>query len=253
MSQEQRINAIESFRSGRAAFLLATDLASRGLDIKGIETVINYEAPQTHEIYLHRVGRTARAGRQGASCTLAAEPDRKVVKAAVKAAKAQKGAEVRQRTVDPTDADRWQARCDDLEDEVEAVMREEKEEKVMAATERDITRAENVVKFEDEIKSRPKKTWFESEKDKVAAKKRGAEVLNGPASAGQDGAKKRQGGGKLSNKEKKKLLDRDDRVAGKEWKKGRAEREDGGKPASKPAGKGKGKPKSKPQGKKGGK
>ena len=87
MTQEQRLQAIESFRSGAASFLLATDLASRGLDIKGIETVINFEAPQSHEIYLHRVGRTARAGRSGRSCTLAAEPDRKVVKAAVKAAK----------------------------------------------------------------------------------------------------------------------------------------------------------------------
>jgi ATP-dependent RNA helicase DDX27 len=73
---------MEAFRDGKVSFLLATDLASRGLDIKGVDTVINYEAPQSHEIYLHRVGRTARAGRTGRACTLAAEPDRKVVKAA---------------------------------------------------------------------------------------------------------------------------------------------------------------------------
>jgi len=228
MTQEQRINAIEAFRSGRAAFLLATDLASRGLDIKGIETVINYEAPQTHEIYLHRVGRTARAGRKGISCTLAAEPDRKVVKAAVKAARSHH-AEIRQRTVDPADADAWQTRCDGLEEEVEAVFREEKEERVMQQTEREISRAENVVKYEDEIKSRPKKTWFESEAEKKSAKKRGAEVLNGPVGAAE-GEVKRAKGGKLSNKEKKKLLDKDDRRAGKEWKKGKSER------ASKPSG-----------------
>ncbi|WPH03418.1 atp-dependent rna helicase drs1 [Acrodontium crateriforme] len=214
MSQEQRINAIESFRSGRASFLLATDLASRGLDIKGIDTVINYEAPQTHEIYLHRVGRTARAGRTGVSCTLAAEPDRKVIKAAVKAAK-QHGASVRQRTVDPKDADTWQAKCDALADEVEDILREEKEEKVLAQTERTIARAENIEKYEDEIKSRPKKTWFESEKDKLAAKKRGAEQLNGPADA------KREKKGKLSNKQKKKLQDRDERREGQTWKKGK--------------------------------
>ncbi|EMC92404.1 hypothetical protein BAUCODRAFT_27693 [Baudoinia panamericana UAMH 10762] len=218
MSQEQRINAIERFRSGRASFLLATDLASRGLDIKGIETVINYEAPQTHEIYLHRVGRTARAGRKGIACTLAAEPDRKIVKAAVKAAKAH-GAQVRQRTVDKEDADAWQKRCDDLHDEIEDVLREEKEERVMQQTERDITRAENVVKYEDEIKARPKKTWFESEKEKVAAKKRGAEVLNGPLDAADEGRKEKKKGGKLSNKKRKRLEMRDERKAGRTWKK----------------------------------
>ncbi len=201
MSQEQRINSMEAFRSGRASFLLATDLASRGLDIKGIETVINYEAPQSHEIYLHRVGRTARAGRKGISCTLAAEPDRRVVKAAVKAAKAQSGAQIRQRTVDPKDADLWQRRCDDLETDIEDVLREEKEEKVLQQTERTIVKAENIEKYGDEIAARPKKTWFQSEKDKVAAKAKGGVVLNGEsAGAGEEGGKKKPKTGKLSNK-----------------------------------------------------
>lgn len=224
MSQEQRIQAVESFRSGRASFLLATDLASRGLDIKGIETVINYEAPQTHEIYLHRVGRTARAGRKGVSCTLAAEPDRRIVKAVVKAARAQ-GIQVHSRTVLPQDADLWQKRCDDLAEEVEAVLREEKEDRAMQQTEREITRAENIVKHEAEIKNRPKKTWFETEMDKKAAKRRGAELLNGPTIAQNLKGEKK---GKLSNKEKKKMRDRDDRKAGMEWKKGKKDKISGG-------------------------
>ncbi|KAK0320360.1 nucleolar DEAD-box protein required for synthesis of 60S ribosomal subunit [Friedmanniomyces endolithicus] len=220
MSQEQRINSMEAFRSGRASFLLATDLASRGLDIKGIETVINYEAPQSHEIYLHRVGRTARAGRKGISCTLAAEPDRRVVKASVKAAKAQSGAQIRQRTVDPKDADTWQRRCDDLENDIEDVLREEKEEKVLQQTERTIVKAENIEKYGDEIAARPKKTWFQSEKEKVAAKAKGGVVLNGESGgAGEEGGRKKPKTGKLSNKQKKRLQDKDDRKAGLEWKK----------------------------------
>ena len=71
---------MESFRKQEVDFLLCTDLASRGLDIRGIDTVINYEAPASYEIYLHRVGRTARAGRLGRAVTLAGEPDRKIVK-----------------------------------------------------------------------------------------------------------------------------------------------------------------------------
>lgn len=219
MSQEQRIQAIESFRSGAANFLLATDVASRGLDIKGVDSVINYEAPQSHEIYLHRVGRTARAGRTGRSCTLAAEPDRKVVKSAVKAARAQ-GAIIRQRTIDAKDADKDFARVEALADEIEAVMREEKEEKAMQATERDITRSENIVKYHDEIASRPKKTWFQSGQDKENARDRGRMELNGP---GASKAKEAHKKGKLSNKEKKRMQDRDDRRDGNEWKKGKVD------------------------------
>ena len=218
MTQEQRIQAIEAFRSGKVSFLLATDLASRGLDIKGIETVVNYEAPQSHEIYLHRVGRTARAGRSGRACTLAAEPDRKVVKAAVKSAKAQ-GAVIRQRTIDAKDANTWQARIDGLEDEVKAVLREEKEEKALNITERTLTRADNIVAHKEEILARPRRTWFESGKEKERAKERGREVLNGPE--GADGAGKREKAkkGRLSNKQKKRLEDRDERREGM-WKKG---------------------------------
>ncbi|KAF2119870.1 P-loop containing nucleoside triphosphate hydrolase protein [Lophiotrema nucula] len=221
MSQEQRIQAVESFRSGASAYLLATDVASRGLDIKNVSTVLNYEAPQTHEIYLHRVGRTARAGRTGRACTIAAEPDRKVVKAAVKSARAQ-GAKVVSRQAPADEVDKWMKNLRDLEDEIEEVLKEEKEERALSVTERDLKRSENLIVHESEIKSRPKKTWFESEKDKTLNKKKGAAELNGPA----EGAKKEKK--KLSGKDRKKLELRDARTEGKVWKKGKDDR--GGKP-----------------------
>lgn len=238
MSQDQRINAMERFRSGAAKFLLATDLASRGLDIKNVEAVINYEAPQTHEIYLHRVGRTARAGRTGRSCTLAAEPDRKVVKAAVKAAR-DNGAIIKSRAIPPGDAEKWQAEIDGMEDEIEAVLREEKEEKVLAQTEMQMRRTENIISHEKEIKARPKKTWFQGQDDKKASRERGREILNGPAGVGvggevldADGTKrdKSRPKGKLSNKQKKKLDDRDEFRENKMFKKGKALREGTKKP-----------------------
>ena len=205
---------MESFRSGKSSYLLATDVASRGLDIKNVSTVINYEAPQTHEIYLHRVGRTARAGRTGRACTIAAEPDRKVVKAAVKAGREQ-GAKILSRTIPPEEVSKWHKKLKDLEDEIEDVLKEEKEERALSITERDLKRGENLIRHEDEIKSRPRRTWFESEKDKENSRKKGSAVLNGPS------APVKKPKGKLSGKDRKKLELRDARTEGKVWKKGK--------------------------------
>ncbi|KAF1914513.1 P-loop containing nucleoside triphosphate hydrolase protein [Ampelomyces quisqualis] len=218
MSQEQRIQSVEAFRSGKSSYLLATDVASRGLDIKNVSTVINYEAPQSHEIYLHRVGRTARAGRSGRACTLAAEPDRKVVKQAVKQSRDQ-GAKVVSRQVPVEETERWMAKLRGLEDEIEAVLKEEKEERTLSITERDLKRGMNLIEHEDEIKSRPKRVWFETEKEKMAEREKGAAALN--ASSGGSIKQKKK---KLSGKDKKKLDAKDERSEGKIWKKAKQDR-----------------------------
>lgn len=70
LSQSQRDYSMELFRSGRADILVATDVASRGIDIRQVECVINYEVPQNPLLYFHRVGRTARAGDSGKAYTL---------------------------------------------------------------------------------------------------------------------------------------------------------------------------------------
>ncbi len=64
-SQSARIQALKKFRSGHARVLVATDVASRGLDVDGITHVINFELPEEAENYIHRIGRTARAGAEG--------------------------------------------------------------------------------------------------------------------------------------------------------------------------------------------
>ncbi|KAJ5491294.1 ATP-dependent RNA helicase drs1 [Penicillium diatomitis] len=219
LSQEQRIKSVENFRDGKVSFLLATDVASRGLDIKGVETVINYEAPQSHEIYLHRVGRTARAGRSGSACTIAAEPDRKVVKMAVKSGKAQ-GAKIVSRVVEMAVADEWAQRADDLADEVQEVLEEEKTEKQLAQAEMQFNKSENLMKHGQEIMSRPKRTWFETETQKRAARKLGRTELNGPDSNSKKDKVK------LSNKDRKRLDDaklRQEGMIGK--KKSKSERD----------------------------
>ena len=216
LTQEQRITAVNDFRDGKTTHLLATDVASRGLDIKNVLTVINFEAPQTHEIYLHRVGRTARAGKSGRSCTIAAEPDRKVVKAAVKSARDQ-GEKVTSRVLDHTAVDEMNEKILEMADEIEDVLKEEKQEKQISQMEAQVTRGENLVKHHDEIMSRPKRTWFESEKEKQANKDRAKAEMNALLFKGE---KK-----KLSNKDKKKLDLSRDRKDGRQWKKGKEDAE----------------------------
>ena len=168
------MTALEAFRKGQVDFLLATDLASRGLDIRGIDTVINYETPVSYQIYLHRVGRTARAGRQGRAVTLAGESDRKIIKTALKAAK--ESGKIVSRVLTPENIDAMAKKLEELEEEVEAVLKEEKEERAMRIAEMEIRKGENIVKYEDEIMARPKRTWFTSERGKAIAKGIGLQI-----------------------------------------------------------------------------
>ncbi len=68
-SQNYRSNAIRKFKSGRTRVLVATDVAARGIDVDGVTHVINYQLPLTMESYIHRIGRTGRAGKKGMAYT----------------------------------------------------------------------------------------------------------------------------------------------------------------------------------------
>ena len=70
MNQSQRTRVMEGFKSARIPILIATDVAARGIDVNDIDYVINYDLPQNSEIYVHRIGRTGRAGKHGTAITL---------------------------------------------------------------------------------------------------------------------------------------------------------------------------------------
>jgi ATP-dependent RNA helicase DeaD len=72
LSQAQREAIIDAFRNHRIQLLVATDVAARGLDIEGITHIINYDVPFDALMYFHRIGRTARVGREGTAITLVA-------------------------------------------------------------------------------------------------------------------------------------------------------------------------------------
>jgi ATP-dependent RNA helicase RhlE len=84
-SQDQRRIAVEGFKGGKYKVLVATDIAARGLDIDAIHTVINYEVPDSSDTYVHRVGRTGRAGAVGQAITLVSPEERRALAVLAKA------------------------------------------------------------------------------------------------------------------------------------------------------------------------
>ncbi|KEO91175.1 DEAD/DEAH box helicase [Erythrobacter longus] len=79
-SQPQRQRALDEFRRGKTSVLIATDVAARGIDIPGVSHVINYELPNVPEQYVHRIGRTARAGKDGVAIAFCGEDERAYLK-----------------------------------------------------------------------------------------------------------------------------------------------------------------------------
>ncbi|UTT85554.1 ATP-dependent RNA helicase SrmB [Vibrio pelagius] len=79
MPQDRRNNAIARFRDGTVNVLLATDVAARGIDLPDVSHVINYDMPRTADVYLHRIGRTARAGKKGNAISLIEAHDQPMI------------------------------------------------------------------------------------------------------------------------------------------------------------------------------
>ncbi len=79
-SQNQREKALSNFKKGSYPVLIATDIAARGIDVKNVEVVINFDLPESPELYIHRIGRTARAGASGDAISFCSEDELKKLK-----------------------------------------------------------------------------------------------------------------------------------------------------------------------------
>lgn len=80
MDQRERLKTVDAFRRGDFRFLIATDVAARGIDFEEISHVVNYDFPAGRETYVHRIGRTGRNGKSGTAVSLVTENDQKMLK-----------------------------------------------------------------------------------------------------------------------------------------------------------------------------
>lgn len=181
LTQEQRLQSVNQFKSLEVPILVCTDLASRGLDIPKIEVVINYDMPKNYEVYLHRVGRTARAGREGRSVSLVGEAsqDRSVVRSAIKSVEeSSEGQTAAVRNIDWKNVEEINKLVESMSDTIDEILEEEKGEKEILRAEMELRKGENLLKHKAEIEARPKRTWFQSEAEKKNAKMFGALAKN---------------------------------------------------------------------------
>ncbi|MDR6552092.1 DEAD/DEAH box helicase [Paenibacillus qinlingensis] len=112
LSQAKREQVMKRFREGRIELLVATDIAARGLDVEGVTHIFNYDVPQDAESYIHRIGRTGRAGESGVAVTFATQRDmptieliEKGIKMSLRGADGQQRRVVRSRTEDFVEQD----------------------------------------------------------------------------------------------------------------------------------------------------
>ncbi|CAD5209313.1 unnamed protein product [Bursaphelenchus xylophilus] len=167
LTQAQRIHALTAFKAEQLDVLVCTDLASRGLDIEGVLTVINMHMPISIKPYVHRVGRTARAGKSGRSISLVGEDDRKLMKMIYKQNKGN-SLKIRNITADVVGA--YSERIKTLEDSVRKVQEEEKGEKAHRQALEVLNKVEG--KLNNKPDEREGRVWFQTNKEKATDKRK---------------------------------------------------------------------------------
>ncbi|CAL1130462.1 unnamed protein product [Cladocopium goreaui] len=166
LSQVARAASLQQFQNGEANFLLATDIASRGLDLPDIKTVINFQLPVDVTRYIHRVGRTARMGRAGRAVTIYCPDEYTKVKQLGRQCCNKVKSKVLRRSIAAEAIQHWADRIAGFEQDIKSIIEEEQVDKELELADLLTQKSENMQKYKQDIQSRPAKEWFMSNKDK---------------------------------------------------------------------------------------
>ncbi|KAG2385767.1 hypothetical protein C9374_002916 [Naegleria lovaniensis] len=161
LTQAVRLKELYKFASHETDFLVCTDVASRGLDIKGVKTVINFDMPLNLKTYIHRVGRTARAGAPGTAVSMCSENSLAILRKIVRHAK-KKGQTVQQRVIPPESIEFWTQKIEEMKPQLRELEQQLRLEDEMQQAEMLTTKNENMEEFKEDIMSRPRKEWIMS-------------------------------------------------------------------------------------------